>query len=296
MRVHEKANAAHEVLPSQRAALQVFREAERTRTATDLAIEEVYSAILNEAADAAAVRRNKSARALQQVETTSASAVDAASHRRDAGVEEEVGPAVRLANEARDHALPALERVGMGWPAQLGNIDLPHTHHVTAELRAAVDRAEVAVEPLIDAVGAAERWGKSRNSLIKLSAVVTTGLLVAWGIMRTTGREHDSAAVTPESSFVITDTTAVPPAPVVIATTTGDPAELTFNLPASIQDPDGFTNVRRAPSVTSDVIARVYEGEVFYTFRQGSNWWQVRTRERVVGYMHVSRIHLISGP
>lgn len=113
--------------------------------------------------------------------------------------------------------------------------------------------------------------------------------------MRTTGREHDSAAVITESAFV-TDTTAVPPAPVVIATTTGDPAQLTFNLPASIQDPDGFTNVRRAPSVTSDVIARVYEGEVFYTFRQGSNWWQVRAKERIVGYMHVSRIHLITKP
>ena len=294
--MHEEPNAAHEVLASQRAALQVFLEAERTRTATELAIEEMHSAVLRKAADAAAVRLDKSARALQEVETTSAFAGDAASHRRVTAVEEEVGPAVRLANEARDHAMPALERLGMRWPAQLRNIDLPLTQRVTAELRAAVVRSEAAVEPLIDAVGAAERWRKSRNSLFKLSAVVTTGLWVAWGIMRTTGREHDSAAVTPESAFVITDTTAVPPAPVVTATTTGDPAALGFNLPASIQDPDGFTNVRRAPSVTSDVIARVYEGEVFYTFRQGGNWWQVRTRERVVGYMHVSRIHLMSEP
>ena len=167
--MHEEADVAHEVLAFQRAALRAFGEAERTRTATDLAVEEVHSAIVDEAEDAAAVRRNESERALHQVETTAASAVDAASHGRDAGVEKEVRPAVRLANEARDRALPALERVGLGWPAQLRNIDLPLTDHVTAELRAAVVRTEAAVEPLIDAVGAAERWGKSRNSLIKLS-------------------------------------------------------------------------------------------------------------------------------
>lgn len=68
-----------------------------------------------------------------------------------------------------------------------------------------------------------------------------------------------------------------------------------FDLRASIQDPDGFTNVRSIPSTDGEVVARVYQGEVFRTFRQEGGWWRVRTGGGVIGFMHVSRIRLLDG-
>lgn len=62
---------------------------------------------------------------------------------------------------------------------------------------------------------------------------------------------------------------------------------------AVIDDPDGYTNVRRFESATSDIIGRVVTGEQFFTYRQDGNWWRVRTQGGVIGYMHVSRIALL---
>jgi hypothetical protein len=67
-----------------------------------------------------------------------------------------------------------------------------------------------------------------------------------------------------------------------------------YDIRAVIQDPDGFTNVRSGPSLNDDVVARVYLGEIFETFRQDGSWWQVRTKDGVVGFMHVSRISWVN--
>ena len=66
-----------------------------------------------------------------------------------------------------------------------------------------------------------------------------------------------------------------------------------FDRRASIQDPDGFANVRSAPSAAGEILTVVYEGEVFHTFQQQGSWWRVRTSDGVPGYMHVSRIFLL---
>jgi uncharacterized protein YgiM (DUF1202 family) len=66
-----------------------------------------------------------------------------------------------------------------------------------------------------------------------------------------------------------------------------------FDRRASIQDPDGFTNIRSAPSASSEILTVVYEGEVFRTFQQEGVWWQVRTSDGATGWMHVSRIYLL---
>ena len=68
-----------------------------------------------------------------------------------------------------------------------------------------------------------------------------------------------------------------------------------FRLTAVIDDPDGFTNLRSQKSASSQVVARVDQGEPFYTYTQDGNWWQVMTRDGKVGYMHVSRIKVV-GP
>ena len=66
-----------------------------------------------------------------------------------------------------------------------------------------------------------------------------------------------------------------------------------FALAAVIDDPDGFTNVRAAPSPSAAIVARVDAGEAFTTYRQSGGWWQVRTADDTIGYMSASRIRLL---
>ena len=40
--------------------------------------------------------------------------------------------------------------------------------------------------------------------------------------------------------------------------------QITFGQVATIQDPDGWTNVRKAPDVKSEIILKVYKNEVFW--------------------------------
>ncbi len=65
-----------------------------------------------------------------------------------------------------------------------------------------------------------------------------------------------------------------------------------------IDDPDGYTNVRRAPNARSDILGRIRDGEVFIGFPvDGSAWWTVLTRTKRTGYMHASRIRRLEpGP
>lgn len=67
-----------------------------------------------------------------------------------------------------------------------------------------------------------------------------------------------------------------------------------FRLAAVIDDPDGFTLIRSQKSASSQVVARVEQGETFYTYTQDGNWWQVITGDGKVGYMHVSRIKIVA--
>jgi len=66
-----------------------------------------------------------------------------------------------------------------------------------------------------------------------------------------------------------------------------------FELLATIDDSDGYTNIRSQKSSSSQIIGKIYEGETFYTFYQSGNWWQIKTDDGKVGYMHISRIRLI---
>lgn len=64
---------------------------------------------------------------------------------------------------------------------------------------------------------------------------------------------------------------------------------------AVINDPDGYTNVREGKSVNYDVIAKIYENEVFYTYpSNSSNWYPVITKNGTKGYVHNSRISFLS--
>lgn len=111
-------------------------------------------------------------------------------------------------------------------------------------------------------------------------------------------RTYDNFWVTPEElnrnaiyrelkeEFLTTSSDAAtePPKP--------EPTSL-FDLHAVIDDPDGYTNVRSSKSTYSDIVTKIYEGEEFYTYVQKGNWWQVRTKDGILGYMHVSRIRIL---
>lgn len=59
---------------------------------------------------------------------------------------------------------------------------------------------------------------------------------------------------------------------------------------AVINDPDGYTNIRKQPDSNSDIVGRVTVNQPFTVLSTDGNWWQVRAQDGTLGYMHKSRI------
>lgn len=68
-----------------------------------------------------------------------------------------------------------------------------------------------------------------------------------------------------------------------------------YPLAAMIEDADGFTYVRNAPANSAAVVGRVLESDVFHTFEQPGDWWEIETEDGVHGFMHRSRFRLVEG-
>jgi uncharacterized protein YgiM (DUF1202 family) len=66
-----------------------------------------------------------------------------------------------------------------------------------------------------------------------------------------------------------------------------------FILKAVIDDPDGFTNVRSMKSSSSSIVAKVSRNEQFHTYLQNGNWWQIKTADGKIGYMHTGHIRIL---
>jgi len=138
-------------------------------------------------------------------------------------------------------------------------------------------------------------WTSLPGILTGLAAVVTsvTGLFLATnGGMPKPAHEDGAVAV-------------VAPAPVQKPVPASPTAQSSggaavdagiYVLPAVIEDPDGFINVRAGRSTKADIVAVVKNDEQFRTYKQDTKWWQVKTRDGVVGYVHVSRIRLLDAP
>ena len=73
-------------------------------------------------------------------------------------------------------------------------------------------------------------------------------------------------------------------------------AATSFNLGATVSDPDGYTNVRAAGATSASVIGRINVGERFRTFQQPGTWWQVQLDDGTTGYVARSRIVLDGEP
>ncbi|WP_326319288.1 SH3 domain-containing protein [Chryseobacterium salviniae] len=57
-----------------------------------------------------------------------------------------------------------------------------------------------------------------------------------------------------------------------------------------IDDPDGYTNLRKEKSSSSEVLQKIKSGEFIDLLDNSGDWWQVKTKEGKTGYVHKSRI------
>lgn len=119
-------------------------------------------------------------------------------------------------------------------------------------------------------------------ALLGLAAIAVA--LFAWKLL-------SPAPATPERPVVAEGATS---APEVAAPTAGAPSEA-FTLAATIDDPDGFTNIRSGKSVKAAIVGKALEGEKFLTYKQPGQWWRVRKADGTTGFMFRKYIRLIEG-
>lgn len=133
---------------------------------------------------------------------------------------------------------------------------------------------------------------KKSGLFVALVAIVTLAVIGggAWILMHQEGPavlDNQSSPAELAAAVPVEPSTAAPapaaPAPAPLAE---------FTRAAVIDDPNGFTSVRSGPSTLAPVVARVGDGEIFFTYDQGSDWWRVRTEGGLIGYMSRSRIRL----
>ena len=62
------------------------------------------------------------------------------------------------------------------------------------------------------------------------------------------------------------------------------------NILFIIQDPDGFTNLRKGKSSSSQILQKIETGEKVNVLGQNGDWWLVVSKEGKKGYIHKSRI------
>ncbi len=62
---------------------------------------------------------------------------------------------------------------------------------------------------------------------------------------------------------------------------------------ATVEDSDGFSNVRARPTTRSEIVGTVREGETFSTWRQDGSWWQVELSDGTRGFIYRRLIRLL---
>ncbi len=59
---------------------------------------------------------------------------------------------------------------------------------------------------------------------------------------------------------------------------------------ANINDPDGYTNVRSAPTKQSDVVDKILEGEDFKVLGLLNSWYKVESPTGKIGFVYFNRV------
>lgn len=64
-----------------------------------------------------------------------------------------------------------------------------------------------------------------------------------------------------------------------------------------IDDEDGYANIRSGCSVGTRITGQISRNEAFSFQKMSGNWWEVTSKDNIVGYMHSSRVkQLLANP
>ena len=61
-----------------------------------------------------------------------------------------------------------------------------------------------------------------------------------------------------------------------------------------INDPDGYTNMRKGKGTNHPVIRKILEGEKFAIERKETEWWLVVLFDGTRGWIHKSRVKIVA--
>ena len=61
-----------------------------------------------------------------------------------------------------------------------------------------------------------------------------------------------------------------------------------------INDPDGYTNIRKSPNSKAEIIGKLLKNEYFFYTENPSDWYKVSTQRKVQGFVHKSRIQKVN--
>jgi predicted pyridoxine 5'-phosphate oxidase superfamily flavin-nucleotide-binding protein len=125
---------------------------------------------------------------------------------------------------------------------------------------------------------------------IGVAGVVLIGVVAFWVVQRDAVKAEPAPAAVQAAADEGGDIAVAAPEP------RREIAASRFDLLATVADPDGYTNVRAAPSITGRILGRVLVGEAFATYDQRGDWWQVRLPGGTTGYISCSRIRLSGEP
>jgi|GEM_PF-6454202 len=59
-----------------------------------------------------------------------------------------------------------------------------------------------------------------------------------------------------------------------------------------IFDNDGYSNLRKNANATSDIIAKLKDGEIVEIFDNTGDWWFIQSKSGKIGFVHTSRIQV----
>jgi hypothetical protein len=62
---------------------------------------------------------------------------------------------------------------------------------------------------------------------------------------------------------------------------------------ASVNDPDGWVNVRELPNSTSKVLSKLLNKQIVIIVDKTENWYRIRTNNDQIGYVYFDRLDLI---
>ena len=61
-----------------------------------------------------------------------------------------------------------------------------------------------------------------------------------------------------------------------------------------INDPDGYTNIRKSPNSKAEIIGKLLKNEYFFYTENPSSWYEVSTQRKVQGFVHKSRVQKVN--